>query len=142
MSRFRVWRIRRRGLQRFLDAQNAPAYMFRDGTTMYELAMLELQMGKKVTHWMWFVFPQSPGLGSSERSRIFALTDEEARAYFLHPILGRRLVDALGLVRERVMAGSMLEDIFGEVDAAKFWSCALLFQRIGREVVARQEGLR
>jgi uncharacterized protein (DUF1810 family) len=42
-------------LQRFVDAQNP----------VYELVRAELRSGWKQGHWMWFIFPQLRGLGSS-----------------------------------------------------------------------------
>jgi len=48
-------------LERFVSAQNA------DGT--YERALEELRQGQKMSHWMWFVFPQIAGLGQSSTSR-------------------------------------------------------------------------
>ena len=44
-------------LQRFVDAQNRP--------DAYRAAVRELGSGRKRSHWMWFVFPQLRGLGSS-----------------------------------------------------------------------------
>ena len=43
------------GLQRFIEAQN------RD----YEIALLKIKHGRKLSHWMWYIFPQIQGLGSS-----------------------------------------------------------------------------
>ena len=71
-------------LQRFVDAQDA-------GDT-YDRALAELVAGSKRSHWMWFVFPQVAGLGSSEMSRRYAISGlDEARAYLAHPVLGVRL---------------------------------------------------
>ena len=42
-------------LQRFVDAQQL----------QYAQALAELRSGRKRTHWMWFIFPQIAGLGSS-----------------------------------------------------------------------------
>jgi uncharacterized protein (DUF1810 family) len=66
----------RDGLDRFVRAQ--------EGT--YETALAELTAGRKRSHWMWYVFPQLAGLGSSEASRYFAIASlDEARAYLAHP---------------------------------------------------------
>lgn len=71
-------------LARFIDAQ--------DG--VYSTALAELRVGRKRTHWMWFIFPQLDGLGSSSMARRFAIRDlDEARAYLAHPILGQRLIE-------------------------------------------------
>ncbi len=73
-------------LQRFLDAQDS------GGT--YRDAVAELRAGRKRSHWMWFVFPQIAGLGSSPTARTYAIRDlAEARAYLAHPVLGPRLAE-------------------------------------------------
>ena len=76
-------------LQRFVDAQ-AP---------VFERVRSELREGRKASHWMWFVFPQVEGLGSSELARRFAISSrEEAEAYLAHPVLGPRLLECTRLV--------------------------------------------
>lgn len=103
-------------LGRFLEAQD------RD----YERALAELASGRKRTHWMWYVFPQLSGLGSSPTAQRFAIRGlDEARAYLDHPILGARLlecVDALLRIEDRTANG-----IFGSPDDMKLRSCATLF---------------
>jgi uncharacterized protein (DUF1810 family) len=111
-------------LQRFLDAQDS------GGT--YERALAELQEGNKTSHWMWFVFPQIAGLGQSEMSRRYAISDlEEARAYVDHPVLGPRLTEccqALLYQRDR-----SAEQILGGIDAVKLRSSMTLFARADPE---------
>ncbi len=69
-------------LQRFVDAQ----------ASTYPIALAEIKSGKKKSHWMWFIFPQVQGLGSSETARYYAIKDtEEATAFSQHPLLGSRL---------------------------------------------------
>lgn len=71
-------------LERFAAAQD------RGGT--YQRAVAELRAREKVSHWMWFVFPQIAGLGMSAMSREYAISSiAEARAYLAHPVLGPRL---------------------------------------------------
>ena len=66
-------------LQRFVDAQ-AP---------VIERVRAELSGGRKASHWMWFVFPQIAGLGSSPMARRYAIaTLDEAAAFLAHPVLG------------------------------------------------------
>ena len=50
----------------------------------YADALAEIRAGRKHTHWMWFVFPQIQGLGSSENARLYAITkpDEASRRLF------------------------------------------------------------
>lgn len=109
-------------LARFVRAQDAPA----NGGTTYEMALAELRAGEKKTHWMWFIFPQLRGLGTSEMSLKYAVVSlGEARAYITHPVLGSRL-------RECVATLNGLEDrtafqIFGRPDDRKFRACITLF---------------
>ena len=111
-----------RDLQRFVRAQDP----------LWNAVCRELDAGEKRTHWMWFVFPQLAGLGSSAMAQKYALADaDEARAYLAHPVLARRLHDAAGRVlrhRDRTA-----ERILGPVDAAKLRSCATLFGRVAAQ---------
>ncbi|WP_454796675.1 DUF1810 domain-containing protein [Novosphingobium lindaniclasticum] len=109
------------GLDRFVEAQR------RD----YATVTSELARGVKQSHWIWYVFPQLAGLGSSETSRYYALSGlTEARAYLAHPLLGARLgecTDAmLGWAGERSASA-----ILGELDALKFGSSMTLFEAAG-----------
>ena len=76
-------------LARFLEAQDV----------QYAEAVGELSFGRKRSHWMWFIFPQWTGLGSSPPSQRFAIRSlDEARAYLNHPVLGPRLIECTRLV--------------------------------------------
>ena len=92
----------------------------------YERALAELRRGRKESHWMWYVFPQFRGLGSSPISQRYAIGSlAEARAYLAHPVLGPRLVECA----EAVLAISdrSATDIFGWPDDMKLRSSATLF---------------
>ena len=85
----------------------------------------ELSAGRKRTHWMWFVFPQIAGLGTSDMARRYAVPSlGAARAYRAHPVLGPRLVECARLV---VAAPGTALDILGAPDDGKFRSCMTLF---------------
>jgi uncharacterized protein (DUF1810 family) len=104
-------------LARFVAAQ-AP---------VYGRVVAELQAGRKERHWMWFIFPQAAGLGSSAMSVRYAIgSRDEARAYLAHPVLGPRLRECTALV-EKALASRTLVGIFGAVDAMKFRSSMELF---------------
>lgn len=98
------------------------------GGGVYERALDEIAAGEKASHWMWFIFPQISGLGSSPTSRKFALSGKtEASAYAQHDELGPRLYEATEAMLE--WAGTMsAADILGEVDAMKFRSSMTLFE--------------
>jgi uncharacterized protein (DUF1810 family) len=107
-------------LQRFVDAQ-AP---------VYPRVLAELRAGEKQTHWMWFVFPQIAGLGSSPMAQKFAIGSlAEAQAYLAHPVLGARLDECTRLVI--AAAGRPIGDILGYPDDLKFRSSMTLFERAG-----------
>ncbi len=103
-------------LELFVEAQ--------DG--LWDDVRRELAAGRKEGHWMWFVFPQLDGLGSSPTAVLFALHGvEEAASYLAHPVLGPRLHETVDLVlRHR---GRDAESIFGKLDAQKFHSSMTLF---------------
>jgi uncharacterized protein (DUF1810 family) len=106
-------------LQRFVDAQNP----------VYAKVCSELRDGRKKSHWMWFIFPQIAGLGSSQLARKFAISSlAEAAAYLAHPILGPRLAECTGLVN--LIEGRPIEEIFGYPDDLKFRSSMTLFAHI------------
>ncbi|MGS1015492.1 DUF1810 domain-containing protein [Allosphingosinicella humi] len=107
------------GLDRFVEAQ---AHAYAD-------ALAELRAGRKESHWMWFVFPQIAGLGTSPTSRFYAIASlEEARAYLAHPLLGMRLRECTEAVLAH--AGISAEAIFGGIDATKLRSSMTLFDRV------------
>jgi len=91
-------------------------------------AIAELRAGRKVGHWMWFVFPQLAGLGRSEISRFYAITSlDEARSYLADPLLGGRLREAARAVL--ATRGRTAEAILGSIDALKLRSSMTLFHR-------------
>ena len=103
-------------LQRFVDAQSACFEQVRD----------ELAAGQKRSHWMWFIFPQVRGLGSSSMAQRFAISGlEEAAAYLNHPILGARLRMCTALVN--AVTGRPVDEIFPYPDDLKFHSSMTLF---------------
>jgi len=92
----------------------------------------ELAAGRKESHWMWFVFPQLRGLGSSPMAQRYAIDSlEEARAYLAHPLLGERLRSCTQLVNR--IQGRSVQAIFGYPDYLKFRSCMTLFACAGGE---------
>lgn len=103
-------------LKRFVDAQEP----------VFSEVLIELERGRKRTHWMWFVFPQLAELGTSPMAKHFGIHSlEEARAYLHHPLLGARLRQCCATllqVQER-----SAHEIFGSPDDLKLRSCLTLF---------------
>jgi len=111
-------------IARFVEAQ----------ASVYEAALQELQAGEKRSHWMWFVFPQLVGLGSSPTAQMYGIQGaREARAYLGHEVLGHRLRECAQAVL--AVPGRTASQIFGSPDDLKFCSSMTLF-----EAVARQDG--
>jgi len=105
-------------LQRFVSAQ----------TRVFEQALGELRLGRKETHWMWYIFPQIQGLGSSSTARLYALSSRaEAAAYLQHPVLGPRLKLCVEAVLQ--VKGRTLRQILGAPDDIKFRSSMTVFAR-------------
>ena len=72
-------------LKRFLDAQKSN----------YLDAISELKNGRKLTHWMWYVFPQVSGLGRSEMSEFFAIkASKKQRRIWLIPFYAIVMMNA------------------------------------------------
>src|SRR5438874_137802 len=106
-------------LERFVKAQAG----------VYEQVCGELRAGQKRSHWMWFVFPQIRGLGSSEMAMRYAISGrEEARAYLDHAVLGARLQECAGIVVG--LEGRTIDEIFGYPDDLKFHSSMTLFAEV------------
>jgi uncharacterized protein (DUF1810 family) len=121
-------------LERFVDAQ--------DFNETYEQAVSELCEGRKIGHWMWFIFPQIAGLGYSPMSRKFAISSlAEAQAYLRHRVLGSRLTRCTQVLIG--INGKSATEIFGSTDAMKLRSSMTLFMNaapddpIFREALAK-----
>lgn len=94
---------------------------------VWQQVVAELGAGRKTSHWMWFVFPQLRGLGSSEMAQRYGIASlAEATAYRAHPLLGPRLLHCTQLVLA-VGGGRSAHAIFGAPDDLKFRSCMTLF---------------
>jgi uncharacterized protein (DUF1810 family) len=107
-------------LQRFVEAQHGS----------FETALAEVRRGAKRSHWMWFIFPQIAGLGSSSMAQQYAITSlEEARAFLAHPLLGARLVSVVEALQD--LPSSDAEAVFGGIDAIKLRSSLTLFVEAG-----------
>lgn len=109
-------------IERFVEAQDAEDFGFAD-------ALMEIEYGRKRTHWIWYVFPQLLGLGRSWNAEFYGLEGrDEAEAYLAHPILGQRLREITNaLLHHR---DKTVRQILGGIDAMKVQSCMTLFDCI------------
>lgn len=106
-------------LNRFLEAQE----------TKYNDALSEIKNGRKLTHWMWYIFPQIAGLGFTDFNVLYAIQNkEEATQYLNHPVLGKRLIEISKAVVE--IEGKTALEIFGKPDERKLKSSMTLFSSI------------
>ena len=96
---------------------------------VYPQALAELRAGRKRSHWMWFIFPQADGLGSSQTARFYAIRSlNEARAYLGHPVLGPRLAECADALLGT--GGRNASEILGFPDDLKLRSSATLFAQV------------
>jgi uncharacterized protein (DUF1810 family) len=106
-------------ITRFLDAQNK----------LYLTAFSEIKKGKKETHWMWFIFPQIKGLGTSNISKYYAIADlQEAKEFLDHPILAKHLIEISRLLL--TFKRKSAEGILGDLGARKLCSSMTLFSQV------------
>lgn len=107
-------------LERFLDGQ-------RFG---YETALKEMRNGRKVNHWIWYIFPQINGLGHSPNAQFYGILSlDEAKAYLEHQVLGQRLREITIAVLSH--KGEDIYEIMGSrIDAIKLKSSMTLFDQV------------
>ena len=117
-------------LERFVEAQAG----------VYSQVCSELRAGRKRSHWMWFIFPQIRGLGSSPTAVHYAIDSlAEAAAYLAYPVLGPRLRECTALVLGT--SGKTVEAIFGYPDHLKFHSSMTLFAKASSDENIFEEAL-
>ena len=112
-------------LQRFVDAQD-------DRASGFHAALEELRAGRKRTHWIWYVFPQLRGLGSSPPAVHFGLDGvAEGRAFLEHALLRTRLIEAVDAAAGQVRAGTPVTTLMGShIDTLKLVSSMTLFSAL------------
>lgn len=109
-------------LDRFVEAQ----------TAIYDTALGEIRQGDKRSHWMWFIFPQIVGLGTSPMAQRYAIESlNEARAYLDHALLGNRYRECVAALQ--ALPGRDAEAVLGPVDALKLRSSLTLFVKASGE---------
>lgn len=106
-------------LNRFLKAQE----------TNYQNALQELKNGRKRTHWIWYILPQIDGLGHSKMNSFYSIkSEDEALAYYNHPVLGSRLIEICNVILSIDKNNPL--DVFGYPDELKVKSCMTLFSSV------------
>jgi uncharacterized protein (DUF1810 family) len=106
-------------LERFKEAQEGD----------YEIALNEIKSGCKRSHWMWYIFPQIAGLGTTETSRFYAIKDiREATDYLMDDELGTRLINICRALLE--LETNDPHEVFGSPDDLKLRSSMTLFEAV------------
>jgi len=106
-------------LERFINVQG----------NSYHIALKEIENGKKLSHWMWFIFPQIDGLGMSSTAKEYSIKDsQEATDYLNHKILGKRLIEITNTLIK--LENRSAKSIFGYPDYLKLKSSMTLFKII------------
>ena len=109
-------------LDRFLEAQER----------MYPLALKEIKGGKKRSHWMWYIFPQLRGLGTSSMAHAYGISGlDEAKAYLAHLLLAERLCELCAALLEHKDKSAYA--IFGGIDEMKLKSSMTLFALVSED---------
>ena len=114
-------------LERFVQAQEKT----------YAGALAELKAGQKTGHWIWWVFPQLRGLGTSEYSVFYGLADQaEAKVYLEHPVLGARYRECVAVVHRHLCEGGVapLALMGSEIDVVKLRSSLGLFAGVVQDM--------
>ena len=110
-------------LERFVQAQEKS----------YAGALAELKAGRKTGHWIWWIFPQLRGLGTSHNSTFYGLTDEtEAKAYLQQRVLGARYRECIEVIHRHLCDGrvSPLTLMGSDIDVLKLQSSLKLFLKV------------
>ncbi len=111
-------------LERFIKAQKQD----------YERALEEIKNGQKLTHWIWYIFPQIKGLGYSEISNYYGIDDlEEAKAYLQNEYLRNNLLEITEALLN--LDSNNPTEILGYPDDLKVKSCMTLFNYVDQRIL-------
>ena len=117
-------------LQRFKDAQD-------QAVSGFESALSEIRAGGKRSHWIWYVFPQLSGMGSSAASRTYGLDGVgEAEDYLRDPLLRSRLLTIASAAARQVDGGgvTVVRLMGSSIDATKLVSSMTLFEHVAQRL--------
>lgn len=114
-------------LARFKNAQENGLQGSGKGT--YDQALQEILNGRKMGHWMWYIFPQPRGFGHSSNTWFYGITClEEAKAYLEDEILGTRLREISQAVLDQPTTD--VRQLMGNPDWLKLGACMTLFDYV------------
>ena len=122
--------MKKYNIQRFVDAHDRS----------FAVALGELRAGYKVSHWMWYIFPQIRGLGRSEIAVYYSIENlEEARAYLAEPVLAEHMQQICEALLENESDNA--EEVMGWPDDLKLRSSMTLFREADPENAIYQKVL-
>ena len=119
-------------LQKFINAQNGVG-----GYVKYSTALAEIRSGTKKTHWIWYIFPQLSGYGTSINSKKFGIKDDdEAVQYLKNSILRGRYCEITQVMCEKIKEGRTIPVIMGShIDVQKLFSSMSLFENAATKLL-------
>ena len=92
----------------------------------FAMALEEIQAGYKMSHWMWYIFPQIKGLGYSDIAEYYAIEDlDEAKAYLKEPTLAAHMQEICDALLKN--ESNDAEKVMGWPDDLKLRSSMTLF---------------
>ena len=93
---------------------------------VYRNVLNELKKGKKVSHWMWYIFPQLKELGYSDTAIYYGIENlVEAKEYVNNEILYQRYIECCNILLDLKKADIL--EVLGEIDSLKLKSSLTLF---------------
>ena len=109
------------GLERFLYQQEKE----------FDLALYEIKSGKKISCWMWYIFPQIRGLGKSPISNYYGIKDINEGILYLK---NERLKHNLMVISKALLDLGYVDisKVLGYTNALKLRSSMTLFDAIER----------
>ena len=106
-------------VERFIDAQKED----------YDMAFREISKGKKINHYMWYIFPQVKGLGRSSTAKYYGIDGlDEAREYVENEYLANNLINISNELLKLETNDPV--EIFGHTDSKKLRSSMTLFELV------------
>ena len=123
-----IYRVKKNNNSEYSFAKHLQFNLSRQNI-VYDRALAELRAGKKITCWMWYIFPGLRALAKSRKAFVFSLQGpHDERSYLSHPILGKRLIECCKALLTH--KDKKIEDILGEVDAEKLHSSMTIFNYV------------
>ena len=110
-------------------------HFIRAHSHMYDQALSEIKSGKKVSHWIWYIFPQLLGLGKSSMSQTYAIKNREhATEYMNNELLRNHYLECCKAILD---SDKTVYEIFGN-DTIKVRSSLLLMNSVWNDNIIKR----